>query len=284
MIDLLASPLGLVVGLVLGALGGGGSVLAIPALVYGTGQTFQAATTASLVIVGAVSVAGAWRHWRAEHVDLRGGLAFGAAGVAGAVVGTVLNHQLDAAALAVAFAGLMLLVAARMLRGRRRAAAAPAPSPAPAPSSVSDVATGADAHPALTCDADGPTCPPRAVRIVLAGTVVGVLTGLFGVGGGFVIVPALVLLLGYPMPLAIGTSLVVIAVNALAALAARGGALGGIDWSIVAPFTLMGLVGVWLGGRIADRVDAGRLTTAFAVLLLGLAVYTGWDGIVTMVA
>lgn len=268
MTDLLASPLGLVVGLLLGALGGGGSVLAIPALVYGTGQTFQAATTASLVIVGAVSVAGAWRHWRSQHVDLRGGLAFGAAGVLGAVAGTLLNHRLDAAVLAVAFAGLMLAVAVRMLRGR----------------GDTDPDAGTGSTTGSVCEVDGATCPPRAVRIVLAGTVVGVLTGMFGVGGGFVIVPALVLLLGYPMPLAIGTSLVVIAVNAVVALAARGGALlTAIDWSVVAPFTLMGLVGVWVGGRIADRVDAGRLTTAFAVVLMGLAVYTGWDGLATMV-
>jgi uncharacterized membrane protein YfcA len=255
LLDLLASPLGLVVGLVLGALGGGGSILAIPALVYGAGQDFQAATTASLIIVGTIAVAGAARHHGRGNVDLRSGLVFGAAGTLGALAGTVLNRSLDQSVLKIAFAVLMLVVAARMLRGGDDEAS------------------------------DGPaTGTSRWLRIVLAGSAVGVLTGLFGVGGGFVIVPALVLLLGFSMPVAVGTSLVVITINALVALGARADTLGAVDWGTVAPFTVMGLVGVWLGGKVADRFDAARLTTAFGVLLVLVALYTGGDGVVTLLS
>lgn len=254
MTALLASPLGLVVGLVLGALGGGGSVLAIPALVYGAGLGFQAATTASLVIVGAISAAGAWQHWQDDNVDLRNGLVFGAAGSFGALAGTLLNQALDQSILKVAFAVLMLVVAARMLIGG------------------DDPVT------------DATEAGNRRVRIAVAGSLVGVLTGLFGVGGGFVIVPALVLFLGYSMDVAIGTSLVIITINAVVALLARAGSLASIDWGVVAPFTALGLVGVWLGNRLAERYDSSRLTTAFGALLVAVALYTGGDGLVSLVS
>lgn len=245
----LASPLGLVVGLVLGALGGGGSVLAIPALVYGAGQNFQAATTASLVIVGVMAVAGAVRHHRLGNVELRAGALFGAAGALGAVGGTYLNRSLDQGLLKVAFAVLMLVVAVRMLR-----------------SDAGDV------------DDESHERTDAWWRVAVAGSAVGLLTGLFGVGGGFVIVPALVLFLGYRMPIAVGTSLVIIAINAAVALGARAGSLASLDWRVVAPFTVLGLVGVWLGGRVADRFGSARLTTAFGVLLVLVALYTGYDG------
>lgn len=240
-------------GVVLGALGGGGSVLAIPALVYGAGQGFQTATTASLVIVGVLSIAGAVEHWREGDVDLRGGLVFGAAGALGAIGGTQLNHMLDQGILKVAFAVLMLVVAYRMLKSGEEP--------------VSDSPASGSA---------------RWIRIGVAGSLVGVLTGLFGVGGGFVIVPALVLFLGYRMEVAIGTSLVIITINALVALGARAGSLGDIDWMVVAPFTVLGLVGVWLGGKVAGRFDSDRLTVWFGWLLVAVALYTGGDGVVSL--
>jgi uncharacterized membrane protein YfcA len=111
------------------------------------------------------------------------------------------------------------------------------------------------------------------VKVLLAGTAVGFLTGLFGVGGGFVIVPALTLVLGLSMPEAIGTSLLVIAINSAVALATR---LGGstIDWSVAIPFTVAAIIGVLVGKRIADRLDAQRSLNWFAALLVGVAVYT----------
>jgi uncharacterized membrane protein YfcA len=116
-------------------------------------------------------------------------------------------------------------------------------------------------------------------RVLFAGTVVGLLTGLFGVGGGFVIVPVLVLVMGFAMPEAVGTSLVVIALNAATALAARVVGGGHIDWSVAWPFTIAGLVGVVLGTALVKRIPADRLTRAFAVLLIVVAVWMTIDAV-----
>jgi uncharacterized membrane protein YfcA len=110
------------------------------------------------------------------------------------------------------------------------------------------------------------------VRVALVGTAVGFLTGLFGVGGGFVIVPALTLVLGFTMPQAIGTSLLVIAINAATALAARVGT-SGIEWSVALPFTVSALAGVLAGSRVAGRVDAAVLVRWFAGALVALSLY-----------
>jgi uncharacterized membrane protein YfcA len=108
----------------------------------------------------------------------------------------------------------------------------------------------------------------------VAATAVGLLTGFFGVGGGFVIVPALVLALGFDMPVAVGTSLLVIAINSAVALAVRLGGHVHLDWTLLGAFTVAALVGTLAGSRIASRVDAARLTTAFTVLLIAVAVYS----------
>ena len=120
----------------------------------------------------------------------------------------------------------------------------------------------------------GGTVLRRGLKIIAAATGVGLLTGFFGVGGGFVIVPALTLALGFDMPAAVGTSLLVIAINSAAALAARLGGQVSLDWPLLAVFTGAALAGVLAGNRVASRVDASRLTTAFTVLLVGVAVYS----------
>ncbi len=111
------------------------------------------------------------------------------------------------------------------------------------------------------------------LRVLLAGTAVGLLTGFFGVGGGFVIVPALVLALGFTMPEAVGTSMLVIVVNSLVALGVRLGD-GGIDWSAVIPFAVSSVAGVVVGSRLAGRYDGASLQRWFAALLVVVAVYT----------
>ena len=113
----------------------------------------------------------------------------------------------------------------------------------------------------------------RGLTLIAAATGVGLLTGFFGVGGGFVIVPALVLVLGFDMPAAVGTSLLVIAINSAAALAARLGSQASLDWPLIAVFTAAALAGVLAGNRVASRIDASRLTTAFTVLLIAVAAY-----------
>ena len=121
------------------------------------------------------------------------------------------------------------------------------------------------------------------VRVALIGTAVGFLTGLFGVGGGFVIVPALTLVLGFNMPQAVGTSLLVIVLNTATTLAVRLGTTG-VEWSVAVPFTVAALAGVLTGSRVADRVDAGVLVRWFAAALVALSLYIITTTITSLVA
>lgn len=238
---LLAVAFGAAIGLLLGLIGGGGSILTVPVLVYLLGQDVHEATATSLAIVGATAIAGAVPHARAGRVALGTALLFGGAGIGGAFAGVALNRLVSGPVLLVLFGLLMLLVAARMLRGR--------PGP---------------------IDADAPV--GRWPVAVASGLVVGVMTGFFGVGGGFLIVPALVLVLGYPMRMAIGTSLVIIAINSAAGLLAQVGS-GTVDLSLAALFIAGGLAGAAAGGRLADRVDDRRLARGFALFIVAVAVF-----------
>jgi len=255
-----ASPFGFLIGVSLGALGGGGSILAVPVLVFIAGQTPTQATTTSLLVVGAASVVGAVRHWRHGRVRLGQGLLFGLLGVAGSVAGSAVNRRLDGDVLLLAFSGLILVAAWRIVAG------------CPSCTRVGE----ADA---LRAPAGGGvavrTRPDtgRLLQVTAVATFVGFLTGLFGVGGGFVIVPALTLVLQYSMPQAVGTSLVVVAVNTATALAARAG--NAIDWGPTLLFAAAAIAGVSAGTRIADRIDPRAMQRSFAALLVGVALYTG---------
>jgi hypothetical protein len=274
---LLASPLGFLVGVSLGALGGGGSILAVPVLVYAAGQPARDATTSSLLLVGIASLVGMARHWRAGRVRVRTGVLFGLAGVGGSIAGSALNRRLDPDVLLLAFAGLVCVAAWRMLTGcptctkvgeteaLREGTAAQAPT------------ASAAWNPAVPR-----TVPVRAVvTVLLVGTAVGFLTGLFGVGGGFVIVPALTLALKLPMPTAIGTSLLVIVINVALALSTRL-ATTSIDWGITLPFVAAAVAGVLTGGHIADRLDPQRSLRWFAGLLVAVALYTATQATVAL--
>jgi uncharacterized protein len=256
-----AVPAGLLIGLLLGALGGGGSILTVPVLVYLLGQEPHAATAGSLLIVGITAAGGMIAHRRAGRVRLAPGIAFGVLGVAGSYAGTRLSSSVPPDLLLSLFAALMLAAAAAMLRRRPGMAGSP---PAAAQASGQRVAR---------LRPGGSTVLRRGLKIVAAATGVGLLTGFFGVGGGFVVVPALVLVLGFDMPAAVGTSLLVIAINSAAALAARLGSQVSLDWPLLAVFTAAALAGVLAGNRVASRVDASRLTTAFTVLLIAVAAY-----------
>ena len=272
--ELVTIILGVGVGLSLGALGGGGSTLAVPILVFAAGMTAQHATTASLLVVGVAAAIGAVGHHRAGNVRLGAGAAFGAAGLLGSRIGTSINHRLPEHALLVAFALLILVVAAKMYRS----VVEPTDEP---PSTPVDGRSGGVA--VLTHGPTLVTAPERTaidlstaglVRLGLAASAVGLLTGLFGVGGGFAVVPALTLLLGFGAREAIGTSLVVITINAAIALGMRAGSLD-LDWAVVVPFLATVTAGVMVGSRVACRLDADRLTRSFAVMLALVAVYTG---------
>ena len=258
---LLAIPLGVLIGLSLGALGGGGSILTVPALVYVLGLDPRDATTSSLIIVGITSLIALVPHARAGRVRFGQGLLFGALGTAGSFAGTTLSRSVAPSTLLLAFAALMLLVAALMLRRVL--------SPA-ARSQLLDPTI----EPMITLRPFTCACP-RVAKVVVTATLVGLLTGFFGVGGGFALVPALVLALGFPMPTAVGTSLLVITVNSATALVARvAHGSSTLDWPLIATFTLASVVGSLIGGRIASRADPRHLTLAFAGLLVAVALYT----------
>ena len=256
----LAVPAAVLVGLLLGALGGGGAVLTLPALVHLLGQTPQEATTGSLVVVGVTSLVALLPHARRHDVRVGQGLTFGALGTAGALAGSALSTRLPASTLLVLFATLMLVIAVLMAR---RAIS-------PAPTAEPDLAT----EPMLTLRPLTCRCP-RVAKVLVTATGVGLLTGLLGVGGGFVLVPALVLALALPMSAAVGTSLLVIAVNSATALVARvAWSPAEVDWSALGLFTLVAVLGSLAGARLGPAIPARVRTGAFSALLVVVAGFT----------
>lgn len=258
---LLASPLGFLIGVTLGAVGGGGSILAVPMLVYGAGLSPKKATTASLVIVGATALFGLPSQIRAHKVRIVAGILFAGTGVIGSIIGTHVNRGIDANALLLAFSGLMVVAAVAMVRRERRAFRTVELLSEPAP----DPGGGLAVHARIDL--------ATALKVLGAGTVVGFLTGMFGVGGGFVIVPALVLALGFEMAIAAGTSLLVIVLNSVVALAQRytGDPL---PWNAIVEFLVMAIPGVFFGTWLSRRVAGPTLARAFVGLLLVVAAYT----------
>ncbi len=243
---LVALPAGVAIGLVMGLVGAGGSILAVPVLVYLLGEDAHTATAGALVIVLATSTVGALARARGgERPRLGLALAFAAAAWPGAIAGAVANRALPDRALLGGFALVLLAAAAATSRLR----VAPPASPRP-----------------LARDA--------VARLVLAGLGVGVLTGVFGVGGGFLIVPALVVVLGLPTAQAMTTSLVVIALTSTVALGAHTGG-GGPDWLAVAPLAALAAAGAAAGARVAGRLSPGVLRAAFSVLVVVVATGLG---------
>ncbi|MFF8599107.1 sulfite exporter TauE/SafE family protein [Streptomyces sp. NPDC015232] len=231
-----------VVGLALGALGGGGSVLAVPALIYLLGFGPAAAATASLVIVLGTAATALYGHARDGRVQWRTGALFAAAGLLPAALGGLLSARLPDWLLTLGFAGVAAVAALGMIRR--------APPGGPA---------------------EGAGTRRSAPAVVGAGAGLGAVTGVLGVGGGFLTVPALVQVVGLRMRPAVGTSLLVVAVNALVALLARAGGSAPVDWTVVAPFTGAAVLAAWDGRRLASRIPADALRRAFGAVLLAVA-------------
>lgn len=233
------------VGLALGTLGGGGSILTVPLLTYIAGMPPKEAIAASLLIVGVTSLSSLVVHARHRRVRWRTGLIFGAAGMVGAFAGGLIGGQLPGAVLMVAFAIMMIATAIAMVTRKPRR------------------------------DTDQPTADAgteRAhslpmLRTMLEGIVVGLITGIVGAGGGFLIVPALVLLGGLSMPVAVGTSLLVIAMKSFAGLAGYLTTVT-LDWPLVAAVTAMAVLGALLGARLSGRIPADALQKVFGVFVL----------------
>lgn len=247
---LAAVPFGIGIGLSLGMLGGGGSVLAVPVLVYVLGQSVHQATTASLVIVTAGAVVGGLGHAREGHVCWRHAAAFTLAALPGVLAGTALGQAVSGTVLIAAFAPIMLAAAAatwRKANGRS--------DPGPIESS-------------------GLICPPlRLAQGLVAGLLVGAMTGFFGVGGGFLIVPTLAIALALSMRLAVGTSLMIITATSVMALIAHLAAGRSLDLGVTAAMTAACVAGALSGVRLAGRVPQRRLGAGFAALVVVVASY-----------
>ncbi|WP_206680358.1 TSUP family transporter [Flaviflexus huanghaiensis] len=230
------------VGVSLGLLGGGGSILTVPILTYVLGMEPREAIAASLFIVGVTSAVGMTSHARAGRVRWRMGLLFGAAGMVGAFVGGLIGGHIPGGILMVLFALMMIATATAMFRGRREGRA------------------------------DAPSGGRSLVRILADGFAVGIATGLVGAGGGFLIVPALNILGGLPMAIAVGTSLLVIAMKSFAGL---GGYLLSVslNWPLILAFTGVAIAGSFAGSAVAGRVPERALRKGFGVFVLVMGVF-----------
>ncbi|QIK67845.1 sulfite exporter TauE/SafE family protein [Nocardioides sp. HDW12B] len=258
----LALVAGALIGLSLGALGGGGSILAVPVLVYLLDQSPAQATTGSLVVVGLTSLLAAATAHRQGTVLLARGLTFGVVAIGGAALGALASAHVPEPVLMAAFALLLLVVGGvmvtRLVRGR---------------GSDRDTRPILD-DPIITVSPTFFCNCPQALKVLVTATVVGLLTGFLGVGGGFLVVPALVLALKVPMTHAAGTSLVVITITSAAALVVRAGAGVQPDWGVVAALTVASVLAAVVGARVAARACPTQLSAAFTGLVLVVAAGT----------
>lgn len=237
--EILGFVLAALIGISLGLLGGGGSILAVPILVYVVGMAAKSAIATSLLVVGTTSLVGAFRHWRAGNIDLRSAALFGVISMIGSFLGGRLAAMVSDNFQLVLFAVVMLGASISMFRSRT------------------------DSEDAVTA-----VRPPTF--LFAAAAAVGLLTGVVGVGGGFLIVPALVLLAGLPMKRAVGTSLLVIAMNSASGFLAYAGHVD-IDWRYMALFTAIAVIGVFIGSAVVPHVSQGVLKRGFAVFLIAVA-------------
>ena len=246
----------LAVGVSLGLLGSGGSILTVPVLVYILGRPEKAAIAESLAIVGGIAAAGAALHARRGAVRWGSTLLFGVPGMAGSFLGAFGSKYVSGALQLTIFACVMLAAATFMVRG-----------------------TG------FASRAQGPGAEPRrrlraAGLTIAAGLGVGALTGFVGVGGGFLIVPALVLLMGLPMGHAVGTSLAVIVMNCAVGFVKHQRVLPALgletDWTTVGLFVAVGAAGTFVGSAIAGRMKQSTLRKTFGLFLLAMAAFVLW--------
>lgn len=256
---------GAVVGLSLGLTGGGGAIFAVPLLVFGLGVPTREAVGISLAAVGATSLVGFLDRWRLGQIETHTGLLFAGAGMIGAPIGSWIAGLIPEALLLSLFAGLMVLVAVRLWQQASR------------PMNVTEVCP-------TTADQDGPACRRDAagtlilnsrcaVLLLIVGVLTGILSGLFGVGGGFVIVPALVLFSGMSIHRAVGTSLMVIALVSVSGVSAFLWAGRIIPPGITGLFVLGGVAGLFAGQRIGKQLSGPALQKVFAAAILLVAAF-----------
>ena len=242
--NLLGMLLAALIGLSLGVMGGGGSILTVPIFVYVLGYGAKQAIAMSLPVVGVTSLVGAAMHWRAGNVALKPALLVGVAAMAGAYLGARLAVFLTGGVQLIMLAVIMLLAAGSMLRSGRQ-------------------------RPTSGQGDEAPAGAPAPALMIAAGLGVGVLTGIVGIGGGFLIVPALVIPGRVPMKQAVGTSLLVIAMNSAAGFAGYLGTVA-IPWGVLSAFTAVSAAGVVAGTYLVRFISAAALKRAFAFFLLAI--------------
>jgi hypothetical protein len=233
--------LGILIGIALGLLGGGGAILSVPVLVYILHVPVRSAVPTSLVVVGLTSLVGMLRHYRSGHVNTRAAIAFAPAAALGSLLGSRIALTLDGRLQLTIFAVVLLVAASRMFQSVH----------------IEETA------------GPGPARPLPFLMAIGAG--VGLLTGMVGVGGGFLYVPALTLLAGLDMKHAVGTSLALITVSCAAGLAGYIGEVH-LDATLIALFTAFAFVGVAIGSSLVKKIDPTRLRQGFAVLMLAMGV------------
>lgn len=239
----------LTIGFVLGLLGSGGSIVTVPVLLYFVHLPEKVAIASSLAIVGSIALVGGTVAALQRRVDLRSVALFGGPGMLGTWSGAWLAGFVSGATQLIVFAVVMMLAAWAMFRRR-------------------------------VAETDAPVLPATAPVLALQGAGVGVLTGFVGVGGGFLIVPALVMLGRLQMRVAIGTSLCIIALNSFSGfwtwqrVLAQTGLR--VDWPVIGTFAIVGAIGSLAGGALAGRLPQRRLQRAFAVLLVAMGTFILW--------
>lgn len=257
--DFLSLGSGALVGLVLGLIGGGGSILAVPLMVYVVGvDDPHAAIGTSAAAVGATALGNLVHHWRLGHVKWGCALVFAGAGVIGAAIGSSLGKIIDGQALLSLFGLAMIAVGLAMLRKRKG---------------------GEDAGVQLTRETAAKLLP----RLTGSGLMVGTLSGLFGIGGGFLVVPGLVAATAMPILNAVGSSLV--SVTAFGTTTAANYALSGwVDWRIAALFLLGGVAGGFLGAALAKRLGEGKdtLKRVFSAVVIGVGLFVAVEGVLAL--
>lgn len=276
---LLPAVIGICVGIIVGLLGAGGGILSVPILVYLLGQSPHNAAAGSLLIVGATSLIALIG--RRKEVHWKQGAVFGALAIAGSFIGSFLNSLVSANKLMYLFSALLVIVAGLMFRKAAK---------------EHKTVTGGNAtgrkqqNKSPNPDGHNQVCnrPPQGnenspsskshlhhwITIIFAAVLIGVLTGFFGVGGGFAVVPALTLIMHFDMKEASATSLLVMVIASLAGLTARMGTAIQIDYLSVLPFALASMIGGPIGASLTRKAKSTTLTLLFAILLLLVAVYT----------
>lgn len=233
------------IGLALGTLGGGGSILTVPVLVYVLGFDAKLAIVMSLPVVGAAALVGVLSHWQAGNVRLQTAAIFGSVAMVGSYAGARSSVWFSARAQLLILGTVMVIAALSMLRN-------------------------------ATQEEPQESAPPHTALLLTVGLGVGLLTGLIGIGGGFLIVPALVILGRVPMKAAVGTSLLVIALNSISGYLGHYGSEV-VPWGFVVRFTAVAVVGILAGTALVHHIPTRQLKRAFALLLIVIGAFILWQ-------